>query len=81
MAQFCTTRRAIWPCIIMLLLGCFCLFVAFGAVDLTPQRQRQSQVDQTKEILLVNVVRSKKKNLSSKIQFNSCSFFSSPNLL
>lgn len=58
MAQYCVTRRVIWSCIIMLLLGCFCLFVAFGVVDLTPQRQRQSQTDQTKEILLVDVVRS-----------------------
>lgn len=57
MAQYCVTRQAIWPYIIMLLLGCFCLFVAFGAVDLIPQRQRQSPPDQTKEILLVNVVR------------------------
>lgn len=57
MAQYCVTRQVVWPCVIMLLLGCFCLFVAFGAVDLTPQRQRQTPPDQSKEILLVNVVR------------------------
>lgn len=56
-SQLCNTKRAVAPCVIMLLFGCFCLFVAFGAVDLVPQRQRQSQTDPSKEILLVDVVR------------------------
>lgn len=55
MAQYWATRQAVVLWFIMLLVGCFFLFVAFGAVDLSPPRQRQ-QPDQTKDILLVDVV-------------------------
>lgn len=57
MAQCCATRRAVVLWIIMLLLGCFCLFVAFGAVDLAPQRQRQSPIDPSKDLIYSVVVR------------------------
>lgn len=40
----------------MLLIALFSLFVVFGAVDLTPQRARQSPIDQSKELLLTSVV-------------------------
>lgn len=55
MAQFWATRRAVVLWFIMLLVGCFFLFVFLGAVDLSPSKQRQ-QPDQTKDILLVDVV-------------------------
>lgn len=42
----------------MLLIGCLYLFVAFGAVELSPQRLRQKSSfdDSTKELLLVHAV-------------------------
>lgn len=55
MAQYWATRQAVVLWFIMLLVGCFFLFVAFGTVALSPPRQRQ-QPDQTKDILLVDVV-------------------------
>lgn len=55
MAQYWTSRQAVVLWFIMLFVGCFLLLVAIGAVDLSPQRQRQ-QPDQTKDILLVDVV-------------------------
>lgn len=40
----------------MLLIALFSLFVVFGAVDLTPQRLRQSPIDQSKDLLYTSVV-------------------------
>lgn len=55
----CNSRRAAVLWTIMLAIVCFCLFVALGAVEPWPQRQRQSQGqqwDQTKDLLLVHTV-------------------------
>lgn len=51
------TKRAVVLWVIMLILGCFLLFVAFGAVDLMPQRQRPiDKVDSTKDVILATLV-------------------------
>ena len=58
MAQCCSTRGAVLLWSIMLVIFCFLLFVAFGAVNPWPQsRQRQnSALDSSKELLLVHTV-------------------------
>lgn len=53
----------------MLLIALFSLFVVFGAVDLTPQRQRQSPIDQTKDLLYTSVVISIYLYLFQRIRF------------
>lgn len=56
MAQTCTNRQYAIVGIIMLAILCFVLFIAFGAVDVMPERVRQSRIDASKELLLTNVV-------------------------
>lgn len=57
MAQCCTTRLSVLLWIIMLLFGCFVIFVAVGVVNSAPQRRPSERVDQSKEVQLVSVVR------------------------
>lgn len=56
MAYLCNNRCAAVLWSIMLVILCFCLFVYLGAVEPWPQRQRQGQWDQSKELLLVHAV-------------------------
>lgn len=58
MVYCCESKRAAVLWSIMLAIVCLCLFVSFGAVDLSPQRLRQKQQfdDSSKELLLVHAV-------------------------
>lgn len=57
MSQNSSKKRTVIVCVIMLAILCFILFIAFGAVDVLPERLRQTQeIDPTKELLLTTVV-------------------------